>query len=94
VDGYNYIDCYSGRGGKALGHVHPAVVEAAKKQIESSIPRFSPVDPFTGKIHSLFLYNWGFSLIGRVDLLHKIDIQYPVKFFTYLFHNPDVMKAK
>jgi len=36
----------------------------------------------------------GFSLIDRVDLLHKIYIQYPAEFFTNLFHNSDVMKAK
>ena len=36
----------------------------------------------------------GFSLIGRVDLLHEIYIQYPAEFFANLFHNSDVMKAK
>jgi len=37
VDGYDYIDYYGGHGGKVLGHAHPAVVEAAKKQIENGI---------------------------------------------------------
>ncbi|GAI21339.1 unnamed protein product, partial [marine sediment metagenome] len=37
VDGYDYIDYYGGHGGKMLGHAHPAVVEAAKKQIENGI---------------------------------------------------------
>jgi glutamate-1-semialdehyde 2,1-aminomutase len=37
VDGYHYIDYYGGHGGKVLGHAHPAVVEAAKKQIEHGV---------------------------------------------------------
>ena len=37
VDGYDYVDYYGGHGGKVLGHAHPAVVEAAKKQIENGI---------------------------------------------------------
>ncbi|NIM97675.1 MAG: aminotransferase class III-fold pyridoxal phosphate-dependent enzyme [candidate division Zixibacteria bacterium] len=37
VDGYDYIDYYGGHGGKMLGHAHPAVVGAAKKQIENGV---------------------------------------------------------
>ena len=37
VDGYEYIDYYGGHGGKMLGHAHPAVVNAVKKQIENGI---------------------------------------------------------
>jgi len=37
VDGYEYIDYHGGHGGKVLGHAHPAVVEAAKKQVENGI---------------------------------------------------------
>ncbi|MFQ6077548.1 MAG: aspartate aminotransferase family protein [Thermodesulfobacteriota bacterium] len=37
VDGYDHIDYYGGHGGKVLGHAHPAVVEAAKKQIENGM---------------------------------------------------------
>ena len=37
VDGYDYIDYYGGHGGKVLGHAHPAVVEAAKKQLENGV---------------------------------------------------------
>ena len=37
IDGYDYIDYYGGHGGKMLGHAHPAVVEAAKRQIEDGI---------------------------------------------------------
>ncbi len=37
VDGYRYVDYYGGHGGKVLGHAHPAVVEAAREQIENGI---------------------------------------------------------
>ncbi len=34
VDGYEYVDYYGGHGGLILGHAHPSLVEAVKKQIE------------------------------------------------------------
>ncbi|MFH0913998.1 MAG: aminotransferase class III-fold pyridoxal phosphate-dependent enzyme [Chloroflexota bacterium] len=34
VDGHEYIDLWSGHGGLLLGHNHPAVVEAVKKQVD------------------------------------------------------------
>jgi len=37
ADGYDYVDYYGGHGGKVLGHANPAVVEAARKQIENGI---------------------------------------------------------
>lgn len=37
VDGNEYIDYYGGHGGKMLGHAHPAVVDAAQKQLARGV---------------------------------------------------------
>jgi glutamate-1-semialdehyde 2,1-aminomutase len=37
VDGNELIDYYGGHGGKVLGHSHPAVVQAAKEQLEKGV---------------------------------------------------------
>ncbi len=37
VDGNEFIDYFGGHGGKVLGHAHPAVVKAAKEQMEKGV---------------------------------------------------------
>lgn len=43
IDGREYIDCLAGAGVLALGHNHPAVVEAVERALRSEIP-FSTLD--------------------------------------------------
>jgi glutamate-1-semialdehyde 2,1-aminomutase len=37
VDGNEFIDYFGGHGGKMLGHAHPAVVQAAREQMEKGV---------------------------------------------------------
>ena len=46
ADGRVYLDCVAGAGTLALGHNHPAVVEAVRRVLDSGAP-LHPVDPAT-----------------------------------------------
>ena len=42
VDGNEYVDYFGGHGAMLLGHSHPAVIEAVKKQIELGTHQWRP----------------------------------------------------